>query len=144
MTVEQRHQQCSAGFCLAGNKTGALLETQFGNHKPRLQQLWANGYSVPREMRWACRGLPAVPTKMLVIIGRARQSARDALWVRRNHSTNLGKPSLNFVVGLYPSNFLAFEMSAYVRGISPGCSARRLIFAFFPTAFSIAEIRSFS
>src|SRR5438477_12391231 len=102
------------------------------------------GNSVPAKSDRRAEKPPARPTKMLVICDKTRHSLRAALWVRRNHSTNLGKPSLNFVVGLYPSNFLAFEMSAYVLGISPGCSARRLIFAFFPTAFSIAEIRSFS
>ena len=55
-----------------------------------------------------------------------------------------GSPSLNRVVGLYPSNFLALETSAQVNGMSPGCSGSRLIFAFFPSAFSIATIRSLS
>src|SRR3954464_15033320 len=63
---------------------------------------------------------------------------------RRYHSTNFGRPALNGVVGLYPSNRFAFEISAQVRGTSPGCSGNWLIFAFFPNSFSMAAIKSFN
>src|SRR5438093_9817011 len=39
----------------------------------------------------------------------------------RNQSTKRGSPSLTRVVGSYPSNLLALEMSAQVNGMSPGC-----------------------
>src|SRR3984893_18254197 len=62
----------------------------------------------------------------------------------RNQSTNRGSPSSNFVFGLYPRSLRALEMSAQVSGMSPGCSGSRLIFAFLPSAFSIAAINSFN
>src|SRR4051812_1818622 len=54
----------------------------------------------------------------------------QCFWVVKNQSTNFGRPTLSGVVGLYPSNFFAFDMSAQVKGTSPGCSGNWLIFAF--------------
>src|SRR4029450_4167835 len=58
----------------------------------------------------------------------------------RNHSTNLGIPTSIGVVGLYPSRRLALEMSACVRGTSPGWSGNRSIRAFLPSASSSNSI----
>ena len=41
-------------------------------------------------------------------------------------------PSSNLTLGRYPNNFDAFEISAQVRGTSPGCIGNTLIFTFLP------------